>query len=62
MTQEPAGGTTVATHGIGDKMVIYIVAGAMATGVAAWGVHDLLQSKIGPEYPAKPLATRELFH
>jgi ferric-dicitrate binding protein FerR (iron transport regulator) len=35
------------------KVAYFIVAGAGA-GVAAWGIHDLIQSNRGVESPAKP--------
>jgi hypothetical protein len=41
-------GTSTAT-----KVAYFIVAGAGA-GVAAWGIHDLIQSNKGVESPAKP--------
>jgi hypothetical protein len=37
----------------GTKVAYFIVAGAGA-GLAAWGIHDLIQSHNGVESPAKP--------
>jgi hypothetical protein len=37
----------------GAKVAYFIVAGA-GTGLAAWGIHDLIQSNNGVESPAKP--------
>jgi hypothetical protein len=37
----------------GAKVAYFIVAGAGA-GLAAWGIHDLIQSNNGVESPAKP--------
>ena len=37
----------------GTKVAYFIVAGAGA-GLAAWGIHDLIQSNNGVESPAKP--------
>jgi hypothetical protein len=39
---------------IKTKTAIYIVSGLGATAVAAWGVHELIESSSGPESPAKP--------
>jgi hypothetical protein len=52
--QKPAGAGATASVGMRRKVVIFIVAGAIATGGAAWGIQDLIQSKSGPESPAKP--------
>jgi hypothetical protein len=35
------------------KIAIFVVAGA-ASGLAAWGIHHLIESSNGPESPAKP--------
>ena len=35
------------------KIAIFVVAGA-ASGLAAWGIHELIESSNGPESPAKP--------
>jgi hypothetical protein len=51
--QKPAG-SGAASVGIRHKTVIYIVAGAVAAGGAAWGIHELIESGSGPESPAKP--------
>lgn len=51
--QRPAG-VGAPSMGTNNKVVIYIVAGAVAAGGAAWGIHELLESKNGPESPAKP--------
>ncbi len=45
-------GASMAT-GIATKVAFFIVSGA-AAGVAAWGIHELVQSNNGPESPAKP--------
>jgi len=37
----------------GRKVAYFILAGA-GTGLAAWGIHDLIQSNSGVESPAKP--------
>lgn len=37
-----------------SKVAFYIVTGAAATSLTAWGVHELVESKGGPESPAKP--------
>jgi hypothetical protein len=51
--QNPAGSGAPAV-GISHKVAIYIVSGAIAAGGAAWGIRDLIESKSGPESPAKP--------
>jgi hypothetical protein len=51
--QKPAG-VGAASAGTKHKTVIYIVAGAVAAGGAAWGIHELIESSNGPESPAKP--------
>jgi hypothetical protein len=52
-TSEP--GTDPQKPGLstGAKVAYFIVAGAGA-GLAAWGIHDLIQSNNGVESPAKP--------
>ena len=52
-SQRPAGAGVPAV-GISRRVVIYIMAGAMAAGGAAWGIHELLESTNGPENPDKP--------
>jgi hypothetical protein len=50
----PAGsGTEKAGLSTGTKVAYFILAGA-GTGLAAWGIHDLIQSHNGIESPAKP--------
>ncbi|HXC47792.1 MAG TPA: hypothetical protein VNU20_05840 [Candidatus Sulfotelmatobacter sp.] len=46
-------GTEKAGLSTGTKVAYFIVAGAGA-GLAAWGIHDLIQSHNGVESPAKP--------
>jgi hypothetical protein len=46
-------GTGKAGLSTGTKVAYFIVAGAGA-GLAAWGIHDLIQSNSGVESPAKP--------
>lgn len=51
-SQKPAGaGTPAATAG--KKVAIFILTGAVV-GLTAWGIHELIESKNGPESPAKP--------
>ncbi len=52
------------TSGAGDDVkkggmstgtkVAYFILGGVGTGLAAWGIHDLIQSNNGVESPAKP--------
>lgn len=54
--QEPAGAggeTPKAGMSMGTKVAHFILGGA-GTGLAAWGIHDLIQSNNGVESPAKP--------
>jgi hypothetical protein len=46
-------GTEKAGLSTGAKVAYFILAGAGA-GLAAWGIHDLIQSNSGVESPAKP--------
>jgi len=46
-------GTEKAGLSMGAKVAYFILAGAGA-GLAAWGIHDLIQSNSGVESPAKP--------
>jgi hypothetical protein len=51
--QNAAGaGGEAASHA--GKTAFFIVAGAAATGVAAWGIHEAVTSGNGIESPAKP--------
>jgi hypothetical protein len=53
-TPPPAGsGTEKADLATGTKVAYFILAGVGA-GLAAWGIHDLIQSHNGVESPAKP--------
>ena len=53
-TPLPAGsGTEKAGLSTGTKVAYFILAGA-GTGLAAWGIHDLIESHNGVESPAKP--------
>lgn len=53
-TPPPAGsGTEKAGLSTGTKVAYFILAG-MGAGLAAWGIHDLIQSHNGVESPAKP--------
>jgi hypothetical protein len=53
-TPPPAGsGTEKPGQSTGTKVAYFILAGAGA-GLAAWGIHDLIQSHNGVESPAKP--------
>ncbi|HET7105258.1 MAG TPA: hypothetical protein VFI38_00495 [Candidatus Acidoferrum sp.] len=53
-TPPPAGsGTEKPGRSTGTKVAYFILAGAGA-GLAAWGIHDLIQSQNGVESPAKP--------
>lgn len=53
-TPPPAGsGTEKAGLSTGTKVAYFILAGVGA-GLAAWGIHDLIQSHSGVESPAKP--------
>ena len=53
-TPPPAGsGTEKAGLSTGTKVAYFILAGA-GTGLAAWGIHDLIESHSGVESPAKP--------
>lgn len=36
------------------KKVAYFILGGVGSGLAAWGIHDLIQSNNGVESPAKP--------
>ena len=51
----PAGGSGTEKAGLstGTKVAYFILAGAGA-GLAAWGIHDLIESHNGVESPAKP--------
>src|ERR1700722_6221038 len=52
-TPDAGDGTGEAGVSTGTKVAYFIVAGAGA-GLAAWGIHDLIQSSNGVESPAKP--------
>jgi hypothetical protein len=53
-TQQPAGTAGGASSPIPrTKIAIFVVVG-VASGLAAWGIHDLIESSNGPESPAKP--------
>jgi hypothetical protein len=53
-TPPPAGsGTEKAGLSTGAKVAYFILAGA-GTGLAAWGIHDLIESHNAVESPAKP--------
>jgi hypothetical protein len=53
-TPPPAGsGTEKAGLSTGTKVAYFILAGVGA-GLAAWGIHDLIESHNGVESPAKP--------
>jgi hypothetical protein len=53
-TPPPAGsGTEKAGLSTGTKAAYFIIVGSGA-GLAAWGIHDLIQSNNGVESPAKP--------
>ena len=46
-----AGAASVSSH---TKVAFFIVAGVVGSGLAAWGLHDLIKSSNGIEGPAKP--------
>jgi ferric-dicitrate binding protein FerR (iron transport regulator) len=50
---EPGADTRKPGMSTGAKVAYFILAGA-GTGLAAWGIHDLIQSNNGVESPAKP--------
>jgi hypothetical protein len=52
-TSEPGTEPQKPSMSTGAKVAYFIVAGAGA-GLAAWGIHDLIQSHNGVESPAKP--------
>ena len=52
-TTDAGNGTEKAGLSTGTKVAYFIVAGAGA-GLAAWGIHDLIQFHNGVESPAKP--------
>ena len=53
-TQKPAGSAGRAPSSMPPtKIAIFVVVG-VASGLAAWGIHDLIESSNGPESPAKP--------
>ena len=53
-TQKPAGTAGGAPSSLTrTKIAIFVVIGA-ASGLAAWGIHDLIESSNGPESLAKP--------
>lgn len=52
-SSDAAGDTEKAGMSTGTKVAYFILAGAGA-GLAAWGIHDLIQSHNGVESPAKP--------
>ena len=53
-TQKPAGTAGGAPSSMPRTKIAAFVATGAASGLAAWGIHDLIESSSGPESPAKP--------
>ena len=53
-TQKPAGTAGANPSSMSPSKIVILVGAGAAGGLAAWGIHELIESSNGPESPAKP--------
>jgi hypothetical protein len=53
-TQKPVGTAGANRLSMPRSKIVILVGAGAAGGLAAWGIHELIESSNGPESPAKP--------
>jgi hypothetical protein len=53
-TQKPAGTAGASPSSMSRSKIVILAGAGAAGGLAAWGIHELIESSNGPESPARP--------